>query len=128
MGRSMGGAINCGTLTLAGWSDAASGDQCPGGSCRVACAISLMSPTASPSSMGSEFTETLVQISSGVEVHALSEMVDHVTHLREFCAPFTDASPAMIGFEDCEGLFTLIRRRYTVAKKDCARHFSGTGQ
>ena len=42
--------------------------------------------------------------------------------LREFYAPFVDASPGMAGMGDCESL-TRLRNRRAVAEVYPARHF-----
>ena len=52
-------------------------------------------------------------------------MVDHVALLREFYAPFLDASSGMGGLEDCGILFTPLRNDETIAKTFLVRHFSG---
>ena len=44
--------------------------------------------------------------------------------LREFYAPFVDASPGMAGMGDCESL-TRLRNRRTIAEECPARHFLG---
>ena len=44
--------------------------------------------------------------------------------LREFFAPFVDASPGMAGMEDCESL-THLRNKKTIAEEYPARHFLG---
>ena len=50
--------------------------------------------------MASKFTRKQVKSSPGGEVYAFSEMMDHATLLRKFCASFVDFSLAMVGLED----------------------------
>ena len=84
-------------------------------------------PTSRPS-MSSEFSRKLVERISRGEVAAFSEIVDHTAPLREFCAPFGDMSPAMVGSEDCESLCTHLRGRKAVAEKLPARQLVGIRQ
>ena len=44
--------------------------------------------------------------SLGGDVYALSEMVDHMSSLRNYYGPFDGMGPEMAGLEDCERLFT----------------------
>ena len=67
----------------------------------------------------------LVKSILGGEVYASGEMIDHVALLREFYAPFLDASPGMVGLGDCGILFTPLRNDETIAETFLVRHFSG---
>ena len=63
--------------------------------------------------------------SLGGEASAFREMVARASLLREFYEPFVDMSPGIVGVEDCESLFTHLRRKDTVAEKYMVRHFLG---
>ena len=69
------------------------------GKCRLELAIGLMSSslTGPPHVLfrASKFTRKLVKSSLGGEVYGLSEMVEHMSALREFYAPFEGIGPEM---------------------------------
>ena len=56
-------------------------------------------------------------------MYAFSEMVDHMSLIREFYAPFVDISPGMVGLEDCESLFNHLRNKKMITEKYLVRHF-----
>ena len=115
--------IHGGTMTVAGWSDAAYGGQSTLGKCRLRYVIGLMSSTLrGPCHIiqwASKFARKLVEGSLGGDVYALREMLDHTSMLREFYALFSDMSPGMMGFGDCEILLTHLKTKKIFA----ARHF-----
>ena len=96
--------INGNAIALAGWSDAAYEDQSSMGKCRLGYVIGLMSPNLrGPCHIihwTSKFTRKLVVSSLGGQVYALSEMLDHVSMLREFYGHLADLYPGMVGLED----------------------------
>ena len=98
--------------TLVGWSDAAYGDQSSMSKCRLGNVIGFMSSNfCGPRHLiqwTSEFTRKLAKICLGGGVYASSEMLDHMSMLREFYGRCTDWYPGMVGLEDCESLFTHL--------------------
>ena len=54
---------------------------------------------------------------------AFSEMLDHMTLLKEFYSPFSRISPGLVGMEDCESLFTHLKNRKMITEKYLVRHF-----
>ena len=114
-------------MTLAGWSDAAYGGQPSTGKCRLGCVIGLMSPNlCGPCHLAqrpSEFTRKLVKNCLGGEVYAFSEMLDHMSMLRELYGRFADSYSGMASLEDCESLSTHVRRNKLITEKFLARHF-----
>ena len=110
-----------GTATLAGWSDAAYGDQSTSGKRRLGYVIALISSTLRGQcriiQWASKFTRKLAEGSLGGEVYAFSEMSDHMSMLREFDKHFLDMSPGKVGFEDCESLFTQLANKKTIAEE-----------
>ena len=116
-----------GAMSLVGWSDAAYGDLTKNGKCRLGYLIGLMSSALSGPchvlQWTSKFTRKLVKSSLGGEVYAFSEMLDHMTLLRGFYAPFAKVSPGMVGMVDCESLFTHLKNRKMVTEKYLVRHF-----
>ena len=76
----------------------------------------------------SEFARKLAKSSLGGEVFAFSEMLEHVSHLRQFYEPFFELSPSMIGFKDRESPFANLNIKETVAEKYAVRHFQGIRQ
>ena len=106
--------IHGNAMTLAAWSDAAYVDQSSMGKCRLGYVIGLMSPNLyGPCHIihwTSKFTRKLVESSLGGEVYALSEMLDHVSMLREFYGHFADLRRGMAGLEDCESLFAHLEK------------------
>ena len=63
----------------------------------------------------------LVKSSLGAEVYALSDMVDHMSTLRDFYEHFMDVSPGIVGPEDCRSCFTRCENATTVTEKVSAR-------
>ena len=51
-----------------------------------------------------------MESSLGGEVYASSEMLDHMSILREFYGHFTGLYPGLAGLEDCESLFTHLKK------------------
>ena len=112
--RRRGESIHEGTMTLAGWSDAAYGDQSALGECPLGYVIGLMSSALrAPHHIiqrTPKYTRKLVGSSLRVgEVHAFSETVDHMSMFRGFYVHFMDLSPGVVGFEDCERPFTPLK-------------------
>ena len=97
-----------GTMTLAGWPDAAYEDQSPKGKCRLGYVLGLLSSTPSgPCRLRqwtSKFTRKLVKSSLGAEAYASSKIMDRAALLRELLTPFADFPSGMVGMEDCESL------------------------
>ena len=50
-------------------------------------------------------------------------MIDRVMLLEEFYEPFADLSPDLLGFVDCESLFSHLKKQKMIAEKFLARHF-----
>ena len=103
-------AIHSETMTSIGWSDAAYGDQPTMGERCMGYVIGLMSSTLRGprqiTKWTSKLTRRLDESSLGGEVYAFSEMIDHVSMLREFYGHFIDLTPGVVGMEDGESLFT----------------------
>ena len=114
-------------MSLVGWSDAAYGRLSEEGRCRLGYIIGLMSSSLSGPchvlQWTSKFTRKLVKSSLGGEVYAFSEMVDHMSLIREFYAPFVDIPPGMVGLEDCESPFYHLRNKKMITEKYLVRHF-----
>ena len=91
--RKRGERVHCGSMTSAGWPNAAYGDQSTEGKCRVGYVIGLMSPTLRRTS---KFAGKTVKSSVGGEVHALSEMVDRMLLLEERSGPFDGLRPGVV--------------------------------
>ena len=116
-------------MTLMVWSDAAYGGQSSLGKCRLGYVIGLMSPNlCGPCHRTSEFTRKLVKSSLGGEVYAFSEMLDHMSMLSEFYGHFAASFSGMVGLEDCESLFTHLKKKKVIAERFMARHFLATQQ
>ena len=119
--------IHGNTMTLAGRPDAAYGDQSSLGKRRLSYVIGLTSPNpCGPChliQLTSKFTRKLAKSSLGGEVYAFSEMVDHMSMPREFYGHFTDLYSGMAGMEDCESLFTHLKKNKLVAGKFLVRRF-----
>ena len=49
--------------------------------------------------------------------------MDHTSLLRDAYAPSESLSRNMVGFEDCESLFTNPKTQKMIAEKCLARHF-----
>ena len=102
-------------MTLAGWSDAAYGEQSSLGKCRLGYVIGLMSSNlCGPCHIihwSSKFTQKLVKSNLGGEVYALSKILDHMSMLPEFCGHSAHLRPGMAGLQDCESLFTHLKKR-----------------
>ena len=116
-----------GTMTLAGWSDAAYGNTSRMGKCRSGYIVGVMSSNlCGPCHIiqrASKFTRKSVQSSLGGDVYAIGEMLDHLSMLREFYGHFTGLYPGLAGLEDCESLFTHLKKNKMIAEKFLARHF-----
>ena len=119
--------MRCEATSLVGRADAAYGDQSTHGKCRLGYVVGLTSSTLrGPCHIiqwTSKFTRKMAKSSLGGEVYAFSEMLDHMALLKEFYAPFVDASPDLLGFVDCESLFSHLKKKKTIAEKFLARHF-----
>ena len=115
------------TMTLAGWSDAGYGDQPSLGKCRLGYAVGLMASTPSgPCHIipwASKSTRKLAKSSLGGEVYAFSEMLGHMSMFPEFYGHCLNLYPGMVGLEDCESLFTDIKKKQVVAETFLVRHF-----
>ena len=77
--------------------------------------------------MTSKFTRGLAKSSLGGDVCAFSEMLDHMSMLREFFGHFKNLYSGMAGLEDCESLFTHLKKKL-IAAKFLERHVSVTQQ
>ena len=114
-------------MALAGWSDAAYGNTTCMGKCRLGYVIGVMSSNLSGPchiiQWTSKFTRKLVKSSLGGEVYAFSEMLGHMSMLREFYGHFAGSNPGLIGLEDCESLFTHLKKSKSIAEKFLVRHF-----
>ena len=76
----------------------------------------------------SKFARKLVKSSLGGEVYAFSEMLGHMSMLREFYGIFAGSKPGMIGLEDCESLFTHLKKSKSITEKFLVRHFMSIQQ
>ena len=114
-------------MTLAGWSDAASGDQSSFGKCHLGYVIGLASSTLRKPchivQWESELSRKLVGSSLGGDVYAFTEMLGQMSMLREFYGNFAGSKPGMIGLEDCESLFTHLKKSKSITEKFLVRHF-----
>ena len=114
-------------MTLVGWSDAAYGNTSCMGKCRLGYLIGVMSANLRGAchviQWTSKFTRKLVKSSLGGEVYAFSEMLDHMSMLREFYGHFAGMSPGLVGLEDWGSLFTHLKNSKMIAEKLLARHF-----
>ena len=119
--------IHGNAMTLVGWSDAAYGDQSSLGKCRLGYVIGRMSPNlCGPCHLTqwpSKFARKLAESSLGGEVYAFSEMLGHMSMLRGFFGHCMDLRPGMVGSEDCESLFTRLKKNKLITEKYLARHF-----
>ena len=119
--RQRGGSILGGTITSAGRSDAAFGDQSTMGKCCLGYVIELMSSSiGAPCHIihwASEDSRKLVKSSLGKEEFAFNEMAGHVSMLREFYAHFVALSPGMVANEDCESLPTHLKNERAITEE-----------
>ena len=76
----------------------------------------------------SQFTRKLVEGSLGGEVYAFSEMLDHVSMLREVNGHFAYVYPGMPGLEDCASLFTHLKKGKMITEKFLLRRSSAIQQ
>ena len=76
----------------------------------------------------SKFTRKSVESSLGGVVHALGEMADHISSMRDIYAPFQGLNPGMMGLEDCESLFANLKAKKMIAGKNSLRYFSSAQQ
>ena len=120
-----------GNMAIVGWSDAAYG-QMTGGKCRLGYLIGMMSSNlGGPCHIiqgASKFTRKLIKSSLGGEVYAFSEMLDHMSMLREYYGHFAGSKPGMFGLEDCESLFTHLKKSKSITGKFLVRHFMSIQQ
>ena len=104
----------CSTMTLAGWSDSAFGDQTSEGRCRLGCVIGPVSSTfrgpRHTLQWPSKFAKKLMKSSPWGEVYASCEMIGHVALRRNPLPPCVGASTGMAGKEDCGDLSAHLRR------------------
>ena len=125
--RRRNGKVHGGTLTLAGWSDTAYGDQPSTGKCRLGYVIGLTPSTLRGPCRIIQWTSKsnrkMVKSSLGGESYAFSGIMDHMSTLREFYGRFLDIRPRMVGFEDCESLFTHRKNKEVITEKFPIRHF-----
>ena len=116
-----------GAMALVGWSDAAYGNTTCVGKCRLGYLIGVMSSNlCGPCHIiqwTSKFTRKLVKSSLGGEVYAFSEMLDHMSMLREFYGNIAGSKPGMIGLGDCESLLTHLKESKSITEKFLVRHF-----
>ena len=96
------------------------------GKCRLGYLIGVMSPNlCGPCHIiqwASKFARKLVKSSLGGEVYAFSEMLDHMSMLREFFGHFSGLSPGLVGLEDCESLFAELKKSKMITEKFLVRH------
>ena len=69
----------------------------------------------------SKFARRLVVRSLGGEVRAFSDMIDHMSPLRDACEPLVSLSPAMVAFEYCGSLFAHMKNEEAATGKYLAR-------
>ena len=119
-------------MTLVGWSDAAYGDTSCLGRSRLGYIIGIISSNlCGPCHIiqwTSRFTRKTVKSSLGGEIYAFSEMLDHMSMPREFYGHFAGLFPGLVGLEDCESLFTHLKKCKMIAEKFLVRHFLSNRQ
>ena len=64
----------------------------------------------------SKLTRKFVKSSLGSEVHALSEMVDHMLLQEDFAGPSVGLDPGMAGLEDCKSPFANLVAQEVIAE------------
>ena len=65
----------------------------------------------------SKFTRKLVTGSLGGEVYALSDLVDHVSLLRDCYEPFGGLNPGKVGLEGCDNISTHLKTKKMIAER-----------
>ena len=73
--------------------------------------------------MASKVTRKLVKSKSGEEAFAFSDMVGHMSALRDLFAHFLDPSPCLVDPEDCGSLLTHLKNKKITTEKFPVRHF-----
>ena len=71
----------------------------------------------------SKFPRRLGRSSLGGEVYALSDMVDHMTLMRDLFGPLGDSALEVARLKECESLFPRLNDEKMIAAKYAARHF-----
>ena len=108
--RSRAETMQCGPMSLVGWSDASSVEQPAEGNRRLGYVLGLFASTLkSPCHIvqwTSKFTRKLIKRSPGGEVYAFSGILGHMSMLRDSYTHLVDLSPGMIGLGRRESLFT----------------------
>ena len=122
-----GGKMHFGWMFLVGWSDAAYGGQSTEGKCRLGYVVGLTSSSLKGPrrvfQRTSKCPREKVKSSIGIEVYALSEMVDHMPLSKDFCGPFWGMGPGLGALEDCGSLFSHFKTKKMIAEKFLVRHF-----
>ena len=62
------------------------------------------------------------------DVHAFSELINHMSPIREFRNPFANLSPGVTRFEGCEGLVACLMNKQATTGGISTRHFLGIQQ
>ena len=70
----------------------------------------------------SKFTRKLVESSSGGGAYAFSEMMGHMSMLRDFYPHFMYLAPGMVSREDCESLGAHLKDKEISAEKFSVQH------
>ena len=111
----------CGTISLAVWSDVAYGHQSLGGRCRLGHVLGFLPST--PSVPYHILQWKLVKSRLGGEVYAFREMVDHISLYRELNASCADLLSGAPGVEDCETISNHLRAKKTSEEERLVRQF-----
>ena len=119
-------------MTIAVWPDAAYGGQSRSGKCRLGYFIGLMSPNLRVPchiiQWTLKFARKLVRSGLGGEVFAFSEMLGDMSMFRDFFGYVVGLFPGTAGLEDCESLFTYLKKKKVLAGKFSVRHFAALQQ
>ena len=125
--RERGDMVHCGSMSLAGWSEAAFGDQSTEGKCRLGYVVGPMSSTLKGprhiSQWTSKLTKKVAKSSLGGEVYALRETAGHMLLGKVVYEPFGGMNPGLAGLGDRESLYTHLKTGKRVAEKYLVRHF-----
>ena len=114
-------------MSLAGWPDAACGNEPPESKCPPSYVIGSMSSTPCGQRHISQWPSTLTgkpeKSDLSRKANAFSEMINHMTPLREFYVPSEHASPRTTGFDGCGSASAHLRKKQPAAGDHAAHHF-----
>ena len=115
-------------MTLAGWPDAAHGDQNGEGAADWASRLVAARGPRRLVQRSCRYARKLEQSSLGGEVYAASEVMDHVAMLRRSYDPLVGLSPGEAGRGDCESFLTRLKAKRAAAGTYSARRYAGIRQ